>query len=152
MTTPPIPKAVVLHATPQRLRLRITSKRRDSHYFSRLATWLSQQDEIHHYAVNPLTATVLVCSHRSLPAAELARRAEDAALFQFPPRAATALLGPADAAKIDVIQALRAAPALKPALASFYVVMIAYQIRRGQLLAPASTLLVNLASLLKTRE
>lgn len=152
MTVPAIPKAVVLHATPQRLRLRILSKRRDGRYFSRLATWLNQQDEIHHYAVNPLTATVLVCHHQPLPIAEFARRAQDAALLQFAPSSAAKLLGTPGAAEVDFTQALRAAPALKPALASFYVVMIAYQISRGQLLAPASTLFVNLASVLRTRE
>lgn len=145
----PTPEADILHITRGRLRLRIKARRRDTRYFSDLATWLDQQADVQTYAVNPLTATVLLCHRESMALDEIAQRAAASSLFKFNPATAANLLRQTLAQPPNLAQGLREVPALKSTLAAFYVVMIAHQISRGDLLAPASTLLDDLANALK---
>ncbi len=61
-----LPEAVVVHFTTNRLRLRISSQKRNHTYFKTLATMLSDIDGVSAVDVNPITGSVLMSHNLEL--------------------------------------------------------------------------------------
>jgi hypothetical protein len=79
--TEPIPVATIVHAIPNRTRLRIPSRRGDTALFASLATALSAMPGIQRATVQPTTGSVLLEHSKPLP--KLLVALEEARLFRL---------------------------------------------------------------------
>jgi hypothetical protein len=146
---PELPQARVCHFTTGRLRVKIPEKRRDETFFDtvkeRLATW----DSIEQVDVNPLTASVLV--HFSDVGSLFAENALRNDLFALDYDALEAAFeAPAltewvkqrwKDADLAVRRATSGAADLRSAVLVTLLVAGTYQLFRGNIAAPAATLL-----------
>lgn len=57
---PDVPKGHIVHSTPHRLRIRIPAKRRDKNFFSNMRDYFLRQAKVEGVEVNHLTASILV--------------------------------------------------------------------------------------------
>jgi hypothetical protein len=76
------PGAYVCHHSPQRLRIKITSRRGDAEYFENLQVALARFREFSKLEVNPLTASVLIVDD-SVDVAGLAEYAKSRHIFDL---------------------------------------------------------------------
>lgn len=146
---PELPQARVCHFTTSRLRVKIPEKRRDEAFFDtvkgRLATW----DSIEQVEVNPLTASVLVhFSDLGGLFAENAVRNDlfaldyDALETDFESPALTEWVkGRWDDADVAVRRLTSGAADLRSAVLVTLLAAGTYQLFRGNIAAPAATLL-----------
>lgn len=76
-----IPTALVVHAMPNRTRLRIPSRRGEPVFFASLATSLAAMPGIQRVAVQPVTGSILLEHTKPLP--KLLQAVEEAKLFRL---------------------------------------------------------------------
>lgn len=76
-----IPVAVIVHAIPNRTRLRISSRRGDAVFFASIATALAAMPGIRQVKVQPVTGSVLIEHSKPLP--KLKDVITEARLFQI---------------------------------------------------------------------
>jgi Heavy metal associated domain 2 len=142
---PNVPEGHIVHSTPHRLRVRIPAKRHDRHFFSSTREYFSRQPTVEAVKVNPLTASVLIHASdaRSLVESlgrdgpfilvELSETAERNALEQVREQ-----LSQWDA------QLQRWTGSRHDARVYVFFVLVlsaAYQLVKGEIFAPAATLL-----------
>jgi hypothetical protein len=80
------PEAHVGHRTPQRLRLKIPSKKGHSAYFSTLAERFARREDLALVEVNPLTGSVLFVG-KTLDIGAIAEHGREEGLFDLAPSA-----------------------------------------------------------------
>jgi hypothetical protein len=144
-----LPQARVCHLAHGRLRLKIPEKRRDEAFFDTVRKQLSGQNGIERVEVNPLTASVLVQFHD--PDAPVAENALKNDLFKVDVDALEAVVEPPalteEAAEVfaqadmTVRQWTGNAADLRSAIFLALIVGGLYQLLRGNIAAPAATLL-----------
>ena len=144
-----LPQGVVCHLTPNRLRIRVRERRHDAAFFDRVAAQLSGWASVERVEVNPLTAGILV--HFSDPAALFAENALRNDLFDvdydgvFAAQASDPFLARAAQSFGMVDGAFRRLTGGQGDLRSAVFLMLlaggVYQVFRGQIAAPAATLL-----------
>jgi hypothetical protein len=78
-----VPQAYICHKTPQRLRIKITSRRGDSGYFENLQAALTRHRAFDRVEVNRLTGSVLIVDDH-LDVDDIAALAESRGLFVLP--------------------------------------------------------------------
>ncbi len=149
--------ARVTHATSNRLRLQVPERRRDSDYFAHLATRLAGLAEVEQVVVNPATAGILI-HHHGLSVERLASFGSEQGLFdlhlatpeQHPLWQGAAALGN------TLDQQLQRSSSGQVDLRSIgFLVLVAMalvQFSRGQILAPASTLIWYASDLLRQKQ
>lgn len=131
-----LPAARVAHDACGRVRLRVDAKRGDSEFFDRVASDLREASGVASVEANPFTGSLLVCHAGGASAvAEIARRKK---LFAVAPAQTKDSRTGGVSGSVDG----RAITALA------LVGLAAYQVSRGNLLAPASTLLSDAVKLL----
>jgi hypothetical protein len=155
-----LPQARVCHLTSGRLRLKIPEKRGDDGFFGTVRERLSGWDAVQAVAVNPLTGSVLV--HFADPAALVAENAQKNDLFAVAYEEMTE-------AEVEAPLIERAARGFAAADAavrrwtaggadlrgSLFVALLAgglYQLARGNIAAPAATLLWYAGEMLHLRD
>jgi hypothetical protein len=140
-----LPLAHVTHRVPGRTRIKIPAKRGDSAYFRRLAEHLDRLPGLKGFTANPRTASVLM--YHGIELTSIASRAAEEGLFRVedPPsrnvpiaRQVTDGLKGIDEGFAFVSSGLFD---LKSVVLVALVGMGIYQIRKGDLLAPAASLL-----------
>jgi len=135
------PEAHIVHRTPQRLRIRIPSKRGDSDYFAGLQSVLLEAGGAEWVEVNPLTASVLIVSSAGVDASAESGAAGGWYVLRREPTAVRPL-------SMQVVQGFRAVDARIeemtggeldiPSLALLGLVITGiYQISIGNFVAPA---------------
>lgn len=144
--------AHIVHRAPGRLRLRIPARRRDTGYFGELAERLARLPGVESVRADSLSAGVLIL-HRGVGEAELAAACEGLAeLSEVPPPARRAI-DQAAAALERADAALRQASGGRSDTASLVFLLLAalalVQLGRGQVLAPASSLLWHALELVR---
>jgi hypothetical protein len=77
----PLPVALIVHAIPNRTRVRISSRRGDTVFFASVATALAAMPGIRHVSVQPITGSVLI--EHSKPLLKLQDAIADAQLFRI---------------------------------------------------------------------
>src|SRR5690606_28767256 len=136
--------AFIVHELSGRFRLRVPDKRNDKAFFDVLADRLSECPGVTNVEFNVHTGSVLLFHAAAVPASDVIRYAEQAELFSVKPL-------PATAARTLGQQATKGLEAFDRGLASlsgglvdlqaaFLVLLVGmaiYQVRRGQVLAPA---------------
>jgi len=139
--------AFVVHELPGRLRLRIPEKRSDSAFFAGLAERLTECPGVRSIEINALTGSILLFHAAETSAVDVARYAEQAALFSVIPSSATPArtLGQCAAKGLDAFdRGLTAASGgwvdLQSAFFLLLLGLAVRQARRGQVLAPAISL------------
>jgi hypothetical protein len=144
MTTP----AYLVHATRQRTRLRIPDERGNEDYFERAARLLSEEDGVTDAQANPLTASLLLRHGSALSAETLARWGAAHGLFdrveRFWPRSRPlARASQGHAHRLDARLRRLSSEQLDLRTAAGVVLAVAAMIQagRGQILAPAASLL-----------
>jgi hypothetical protein len=142
--------AFLIHELPGRLRLRIPEKRSDSVFFDDLAGRLSGCPGVTSIELNALTGSVLLFLAAETKAIDVARYAEQTALFSVKPSSATAVrtLGQQAAKGLDALDyGLTSASGglmdLQSVLFLLLFGLAIHQVRRGQVFAPAMTLLLE---------
>lgn len=137
-------KAYLVHKAPGRLRLRVPEMRGEIPFFRELVARISQLEHVESVRANPDTGGVLILHRRDAQQALLERVAAAVNLTEeeyVPPsafsRAATGL------AKLDEVIAreTRGGSSLSSVMFLVLVGMAIAQIARGQVMAPASSLL-----------
>lgn len=78
-----LPHAHICHRTPERLRVRIPSKKGDERYFSTLGQELSKLSGIDRLEANPVTGTVLLVFANHMDQEEIAAYTEANQLFRL---------------------------------------------------------------------
>lgn len=140
--------AFIVHELSGRFRLRIPEKRNDKVFFDALAERLSACPGVTTVKFNVHTGSVLLFHAAATRASDVARYAEQADLFSVEPLPATVArtLGQQAAKGLDAFD--RGLGALSGGLvdlqSAFLVLLVGlaiYQARRGQVLAPAVSLL-----------
>jgi hypothetical protein len=146
MSGEPLPRAVVVHRTTRRLRLRFPSKRGDTAFFTRLMEHLAELEAIHHVTANPGTASVLL-EHDGLEPESLADSGTGWALFELVDREEPEELildSFADQFR-DLDRRMRrftgGAADSRSAVMLIFLALGLLQLARGQVMAPASSLL-----------
>jgi hypothetical protein len=153
-----IPRAHVAHRAAGRVRLRVPSRRGEPAYFRALGEALSAHRGVLAVEANPLTAGVLVRHAPELPLEALARLGRESALFDLTPSVAShPPAGKLLASRFrDADQALGDLTGGAVDLRSLgflaLVALALLQAARGQILAPATTLLVQAFGLVGAAE
>lgn len=144
LETPDLPAARLAHWAPPRARLRIDSRRRDAAYFEALADELDRCPAVGAFAVNPLTASLLL--NLSAPLAAVDGWARERGLFALAPlsedeESLDRLLR--DALALAGLSPRRAggAPTLDALIVLSLLAAAVFQFRRGNVLPAAATLL-----------
>ena len=148
---------MIIHELPGRLRLKIYSKSRDQSYFEQTAKALLQYPQLQKVQYNAVTASILIHSNEALEKRHFFSFAEDNQLFSQHTAAENNKTEPVakqmadELSKADFI--LRAKSTGKLDLQSVYfltfVVLGMYQMSRGQVLGPASSLLWHALQLIE---
>lgn len=155
---PKLPEARVVHATNRRLRLKIAERRGDEQFFSGVERQLGGWDSVERVETNPLTGSVLV--HFSEPAALFADNALKNQLFTVSyddlaasrDQAASVTewaarrVGDADHA---VLRWTGGAADIRAVVFLMLVGAGAVQLLRGNIMAPAATLLWYAGAMLR---
>lgn len=131
-----LPEAQVIHALPDRLRVRIQSRRGHRDYFAAVSEWLGSFPHVLHHEVRPATGGILLHTDAEFDRSEFTARARDAGLFELSP-----LPGRPDTTVSDPLEALLHGPYMRHAALGLLLAMALLQIRRGQVMAPATSLL-----------
>lgn len=133
------PVACLVHGLPGRTRLRLAAPRGRSVYFAELIERLQTCPGVQRVVANPDTASLLL--EHSVPFADIALFARQQSLFDLEPSAAAS--SEAATYRSWLSRQLQAGSQLnmRLLLVSGLVVLSLIQIARGQILAPASTLL-----------
>lgn len=145
-----IPEAHLCHLTPQRARIRIPSRRGERRFFIDLANELKSCPAIRALDVNSATGSVLLINLEGIALDQISGYAEDKQLFRLTSP------GPMMETITDNVRrldgAIRSLAGGEVDLASVGFVTLAgmglYQLARGQILAPAVTVLWYAASVL----
>lgn len=139
--------AFVVHELFGRLRLRIPEKRKDAAYFAGLAERLSECPGVTRVESNALTGSVLLLHAEETSATDVARYAEQTALFSVKRLSATPTrtLGQEAAKGLDAFgRGLASASGGTVDLQSVFFLMLlglaAFQAKRGLVLPPAVSL------------
>lgn len=157
--TTALPQARVSHLTSSRLRVKIPDRRRDEAFFRRIAERLAAWQSIERVEINPLTASVLV--YFSSLAALLAENAIKNDLFAvalddpafLAPRSVTEQATEGFAAADRVVRRWTAGSAdLRGSVLLLLLAGGVYQLLRGNIAAPAVTLLWYAGDMLKLWE
>ena len=142
---PDLPKGRVTHLTPHRLRIKIKAKRYDESFFSAVEDYFTQRPTVDRVEVNSATAGVLVHSANSRA---LLAAIRDNGLFtvveDLPPPAQPILVQIRDELSDfnDALQDLTGTQQdMRGYLFLALVVSAGYQILRGEIFSPATTLL-----------
>lgn len=146
-----IPPASLVHSVPGRLRLKIPAARGDQAYFQKLAEVLRQAEGIIGVLVNATTGSVLI-GHQwnsDQPLADLGRASQ---LFELQP----AVFDPIWQRAADRVEQLhvqlssftRGEVGMRSAVLLILVALGLLQTMRGQVLVPASTLLLEAMKLI----
>ena len=155
-----LPPARIGHLTSGRLRIKIPDRRRDEAFFRTVAARLASWHSVERVEVNPLTASVLV--HFSDLAALLAENAEKNDLFAValddpaitaPPPSLTEQAAEGFAAADRAMRRWTAGTA--DLRGSVFLLLLAggiYQLLRGNIAAPATTLLRYAGDMLRLWE
>ncbi|HYE36872.1 HMA2 domain-containing protein [Methylocaldum sp.] len=140
--------AFVIHELPGRLRLRIPEKRSDAVFFADLAERLTQCPGVTRVAPNALTGSVLLLHSSETRAVDVAKYAEQSALFSVKPVSAAPVrtLGQHASEGLDAFdRSLNSVSGGLVDLQSVFFLLLlglaVHQARRGQLLVPAVSLL-----------
>lgn len=140
------PIASIAHRTAARVRLRVPSKRGDNEFFSDLHDWLIKLPGVDDLRINALTASALIIRNET-DAAALDSALGSSELFDLDDSApvhealldrATAEIGRLDVALSRATQGGLDVPG---SLFLLFLLAAATQIARGQILAPATSLL-----------
>jgi hypothetical protein len=140
--------AFIVHELSGRFRLRIPEKRNDKAFFDALAERLSECPGVTAVEFNEHTGSVLLFHAAATRASDVARYAEQAELFSVKslPVTAARTLGQHATKGLDAFD--RGLAALSGGLvdlqSAFFVLLMGlaiYQVRRGQVFAPAVSLL-----------
>jgi hypothetical protein len=146
----PIPEGHVCHVTPQRARIRIPSRRGDREFFINLSNALEGCPGVKAIDVNPSTGSVLLMNQEGIALDRISGYARDKQLFRL------GSPGPMMQTMMDNVRrldgAIRSLAGEEIDLASVGFVTLGamglYQLARGQILAPAVTVLWYAASVL----
>jgi hypothetical protein len=135
--------AQCVHAVPGRVRYRILERRGDAEFFRGVQELLRQHDGIQTVAVNAATASILV--HHTGEADEIAAAAQAAGLFEVAPMPTPSLGAQARSglrtADRDLRRITDGRVDMNSALFLGLTGLAMHQALKGNLLAPASTLL-----------
>jgi hypothetical protein len=145
-----LPQARLCHFAHGRLRVKIPEKRRDQAFFERVRQRLAGWDNVDHVEVNPLTASVLVQFRDA--GAPFPENALDNELFELDRDALDAAAEPAPALTEQAAELFAETDAavrrwtdngadLRSAIFLLLVAGGIYQLLRGNIAAPAATLL-----------
>lgn len=77
-----LPEAYIRHASANRLRIGIPSKKNDASYFSKLQSFLIQEKTVNRIETNPLTGSILI-SGPKISTEKIAELAESGSLFRL---------------------------------------------------------------------
>ncbi|MBP1151456.1 MULTISPECIES: HMA2 domain-containing protein [unclassified Methylocaldum] len=146
--------AFVVHELAGRLRLRIPEKRNDSAFFAALAERLAECPGVTSVKLNAFTGSVLLLHAAETSAIDVARYAEQAALFSVKPLSATPVrtLGQHATKGLNAFDRslTTASGGLVDLQSAFFLLLVGlavYQARRGQILVPAVSMLWEAISL-----
>jgi Heavy metal associated domain 2 len=146
----PIPEAYLCHLTPQRARIRIPSRRGNRKFFINLANVLEGCPGVQAIDLNPSTGSVLLINQEGIAFDRISGYAQEKQLFRLasPGPMMQAIMN--DVRRLD--GAIRSLTGEEIDLASVGFATLAgmglYQLARGQILAPAVTVLWYAASVL----
>lgn len=145
-----LPAAHISHRTLPRTRFKVPARRGDAAYFERVQAELAQAPGVIELHVNPLTASVLVIHDSDVDA--LARYAEEKQLFHLEsrPQATSFMARLSDNFQLvnERVRKLSGGELDLPTVAFLNLVgMAVAQLRRGNITAPATTLLWYAVSL-----
>lgn len=131
-----LPEARVVHALPGRLRVRIQSRRGQPGYFAAVSEWLESCPHVRHHEIQPVTGGILLHNNAAFDADEFAASARDAGMFDLSP------LPPRQVADVaDPLADLLHSRHVGHAVLGLLLAMSVVQISRGQIMAPATSML-----------
>ncbi|MBO0733523.1 MAG: hypothetical protein J2P49_04245 [Methylocapsa sp.] len=143
---PGAPKGHMVHMTPHRLRIRVPAKRHDKRYFLAARQHLAEQPGVRGVEVNPATASILIHSQDSMAFLDALGSGGPFAVIDQPS-------APAQASTLEQArqqlgewnaQLQRWTGSRHDARAYIFIALVlsaAYQLIRGDIFAPAATLL-----------
>ena len=143
---PDAPEGLIVHLTPRRVRLRIPAKRHDRQFFSTARQHLSQRSGVQAVEVNPATASILI--HSSDSAAVLEALGREGLLTLVEQPTVTAQASPLEQVRQQLSEwdrQLQEWTGIRHDTRAYIfgalVLSAAYQFARGDIFAPATTLL-----------
>jgi hypothetical protein len=132
-----LPEATVIHALPDRLRLRVREKRRDAQYFAAVDEWLSAFPGAIDHDVQPLTGSILFYRDAAFAPRDFAEQARRAGMFDLSMPVPDAMGSESG----DPLTDMQWRRCLRQAMVGLLVAMAIVQINRGQIMAPAISML-----------
>lgn len=132
-----LPEATVTHALPDRLRLRVREKRRDVRYFAAVDEWLSALPDALDHDVQPLTGSILFHRDAAFALHDFADQARQAGMFNLTMPVPDAMRSESG----DPLTEMLWSRYLRHAMVGLLVAMAIVQINRGQIMAPAISML-----------
>lgn len=140
------PEGHVVHVTPRRLRIRVPGKHRDALFFSDVRSELSARPGVDAVEVNPSTSSVLIHCTDSQAFLEMARRDAPFALAEeLLDMAKLPLLAQIRQSLAEVNQQVQRLTGSRDDIRTYiFLVLVlgaAYRLYRGDIFAPAATLL-----------
>jgi Heavy metal associated domain 2 len=137
------PAAYIAHRTPQRVRLRIPSRRHDAGFFTRLVAALRDAPGVQELRVNPRTASALIVAAPGARLGEILGEAAAQGLFHLD-RDSPPLVEAVRESAERMDGGIRLMSGNQLDLRALTFILLAggalWQIARGQWLAPAATL------------
>jgi hypothetical protein len=141
---PDLPEGRVVHLTPHRVRVRVLAKRHDGHFFSAMRQRLEQRPAVRSVEVNPATASILIHSSDS-QALLRALEQEGVPIVEEFRESQRSSLEEVRAQLIEWNKSLQQwTGSRNDARAYIFIALVLsaiYQISRGDIFAPAATLL-----------